>query len=731
MIGKLERWVRLATVSAALLLMALAGPARAQSADTLALLVPDGMPVTDVRVAAWFDAASEEGFRLQAITDSQFMQMGSGALQYRGLILPDQLHYVASDALVTAIQSYVSQGGKAMLVYDFGALNDGGFFPIPKSRFSAMAGVDYVLYDELRDLMVGLGPITGLEGQLRKFQVPPGKSMLYGTTTTTGSTTTARTTSTTATTTSTTTKGVLSSVSLSSGEALYLPASTTNPGGLKGYDHSQFFKVKTETVTGGATTTSSRTTLNATTTVDLKTAKKAPKVSATTTVKLGTTSGGTTTKSLSTLATTTAATGATHAVSGYGYGVLIYPSYVTRGTFAGTALLASPTFGLTAGRNAVGSGEVLFVNTPLSALKGQTDGMLMHGFMRYFGDEMLKLPRLANHPNGVGGLTFNWHLDAQEALQPMQQLKTLGVWKHGPFSMHMTAGPDTITFGDKLGFDLPNNPTAQKFLKDFDKAGHQVGNHGGWIHDYYGYNVSETNQAEFQQYLVLNRQAVDGTVGHATREYSAPQGNNPQWAVDWLEAQGVVGYYFLGHTGMGPTRTYRDGALRNPNMWAFPITPFGPYATFEEFQELGVPKQDVTNWYTQLIDFSVAYRTSREIYAHPPGAIDWSDVLLSMLNYAKTKRSAGQFKWYTMAALADFGTKRRSVTWTVTQTAAGAKQFDASHPTSLATMSWLLPKAGFAQPKVNSGSATVSGDQTHWRVVAKSGTALRFTASPL
>ena len=61
--------------------------------------------------------------------------------------------------------------------------------------------------------------------------------------------------------------------------------------------------------------------------------------------------------------------------------------------------------------------------------------------------------------------------------------------------------------------------------------------------------------------------------------------------MDWLESQGVVAAYFAGHTGMGPTRQYRDGQLRNPDMWVFPVTPYGQHATFEEFQTADLHKK--------------------------------------------------------------------------------------------------------------------------------------------
>ena len=130
----------------------------------LMLLLPDAQDMADPRIAAWLDAASEVGVRVQPVSDSQFLALGSAALGYAGLILPDGLHVQASDAVVAAVSDYTQQGGRTLLVFDFGALtllNGTPVYPVPKSRLSALAGVDYVLYDALRERTTGLGPVTG------------------------------------------------------------------------------------------------------------------------------------------------------------------------------------------------------------------------------------------------------------------------------------------------------------------------------------------------------------------------------------------------------------------------------------------------------------------------------------------------------------------------------------------------------------------------------------------
>ncbi|BDB29059.1 polysaccharide deacetylase family protein (plasmid) [Cupriavidus sp. P-10] len=589
-----------------LLALALTLPVIAHAAtNQIALLIPDELALPDPRVSAWLDAAQEEGLKITVINDTQFQQ-GTTTAQFSGVILPDQVHVNASDALIAALETYASQGGNLMLVYDFGALTTTGFYAAQRSRLSNLAGVDYVLYDQLLGNMIGLGPVTGLSSTLRTIQVPPGKSMVWS-------------------------------------------PSTTDP---------------------------------------------------------------------------------VEGISGYVYGFLIYPSFVTQGTYTGTALLTSPNFGLVAGLRSFGSGRVLFINTPLAYLKGQTDGMLMHGFLRYFGSNLMKMPRLSAQPKARGGMVLNMHFCAGDQIAPANKMKGWGTFNNGPFSISVTAGSDQITFGDAKGINLSQNATAQQLVQYLVSKGHKVGSHGGWIHDYWGGNASEGNQATFEQYLVMNKQSVEGVTGQAAKEYAAPEGNTPQWSVNWLEANGNNGYYFLGHTGMAPTRSYRNGALSNETIRAFPVMPFGQYATFEEFEEFNVPASSITAWYRQLIDFVVKNRTSRLIYMHPLGAVDYPTVLSALFNRAASQASLGRFSWYTMDTLAQFSQRRQQTIWQATDMG-NAWTIQASHPSDLTDMAWVLPRSAYTQPVVTQGLGIVTWDANNWIVTSLGGTSLAFVSGKL
>ena len=698
------------------------------------MLVPDGQNMTDSRISAWQDAASEEGVRLRPITDAQFLSLGATATSYAGLILPDSLHTQASDALIVAIRTYTQNQGRTMLVYDFGALSPTGLYPATgPSRLSDLAGVQYIRYAELLDRTTGLGPVRALRKTMRSLLVPPGKSQPYVAPSTLPNTATVAVSST-----------LQGAAGVSGSTTLFLPTSTGNPGGATGFDPQQFLALgnlpPVATPQGQAAPR--------TVTVSFGNAFTNPTIPTVSQVTLGPSTPATTPNS--------AADNTLEAYSGYLFNNLIYPVYATAGNFGGAfnpsqlALADSPQFGLVAGVNPVGTGKVLFVNMPLTYLKGRTDALPMHGFLHYFARNVLNLPHLSSMPNGVAGMSFDWHLDSLEAQTSTLSLMSKNVFNDpgAKFSIGMTAGPDTIAKGDKLGWDLPNNLTAQSILTTFNNFGHSVGSHGGWIHDFYGSNVSETNETastggaclnivgsldNFLQCLVINSQAISRVVGRLARVYSAPNGNNPPWAMSWLESQGVVAAYFGGHTGLGVTRQYRDGVLANPSLWVSPVTPQGQYATFEEFQLFNVPKADVNQWYRDLIDFDIAQNTSRMVYAHPPGADLWYDVLSGMFSYAKTQRDSGKLAWYTMTRLADFMTTRLQVTWTQTINAStGETLFSASHPVSLNEFVWRLPKTRYsARPVIVSGTASIGlTDPDYWLVKAEGGNSLTFTTKP-
>lgn len=418
--------------------------------------------------------------------------------------------------------------------------------------------------------------------------------------------------------------------------------------------------------------------------------------------------------------------GQTRTITNYEYGALVYPILPTSGAYAGQALFASQSGGVAAGYRRTGEGGVLFVNTPIGYLKGQTDGLLLHAFLRHLVFDRFGLPVLKAAPAGIGGLIFNWHVDSNVDTFWFPELESLGILEQGPYSVHFTAGPDMAEFGDGLGVDLERNAASREWFFRLRTHGDALGNHGGWIHNYFGFNVDDPDRREqMDKFLELNEKTVSTLDGQPSREYSAPVGNQPEWVTDWLESHGFVAYYFTGNGGMSPTRSYREGRLRNKHIWSFPILTLGSGASFEEFEEEGLAETQVTNWLIAIADFCADTGTLRTFYSHIHGFPLYTEAVRTMLDRTRELIAEGRFRWITMSSAADFLNRREQALWFY----AGAGDrlvLKASHPTDLADLAWEVPKSGDQPPTVTLGEGRVEDIGRAWRVVAGHGRQFEF-----
>jgi|SRR5579863_1076983 len=394
------------------------------------------------------------------------------------------------------------------------------------------------------------------------------------------------------------------------------------------------------------------------------------------------------------------------AFAAYQYGDIDYPLFRTLGDFDGTMLLKSKR-GLAAGYRQEELGQVLFVNMPLGYLASRTDGLLLHSFLHFFGVRMLGLPYLASVPDGVGGLVFNWHIDARSSLKPLKMLADEGIFDHGKFSVHFTAGPDVDAFGDHKGLDVPHDAEVQKWIHYLLARGDEIGSHGGWIHNYFGGQVTDKNESEFQKYLTLNKDALESVSGTRMTEYSAPVGNQPAWVTRWLERNGFVAYYFTGDAGLGPTRVYRNDGRDGSDIWGFPILHMGKEASLEEMGFDDVPISAVRDWLLAVTDFTVRQHQARLVYTHPYGAERFFGTLRTWLDNANAIEKEGRFRWYTMTELAGFLNQRNLVRWTLLHESAGKVMLRASHPKTLDHQTWTFPQEYYSGARVVEGKATV------------------------
>jgi len=408
----------------------------------------------------------------------------------------------------------------------------------------------------------------------------------------------------------------------------------------------------------------------------------------------------------------------------YKYGELLYPSFVTSGQYSGEVLFQSKV-GIVAGEHPYEAGSVLFVNLPLGYLKGNTDGLPMHAFLKYFAKHVLALPYLESVPDGVGGLVLNWHVDSNAAIKPLQQMNSWSLLQQGPYSIHITAGPDAMAIGDGRGFNVEHNPVSQELIRKYESLGYEVGSHGGWIHNYFASHVDKDDPKSLEQFLALNKNALEHVTGKAVVEYSAPDGNQPVWVTQWLESHGFVAYYFTGDTGMGPTEGYRGGAREGHNIWAFPMLHLDRAAGFEEMTAEGYSDSDVGRWLDAITEFAADHQSARLIYFHPPGILPYQGIVEKWLRQTARMQASGTFRWYTMTELANFLNSRKQVDWQVSLRGQ-LMLIKATHPQSLEHATWHLPSARFAEPRIIQGSAKVIRDRDAWLIVAGQGKMLQF-----
>lgn len=411
----------------------------------------------------------------------------------------------------------------------------------------------------------------------------------------------------------------------------------------------------------------------------------------------------------------------------YGYAQLQHGYFRTRPASGAVPLMVSAEGDLVVSIHRYGQGSVLFTNLALGYLKTRTDGYLLHRLLSHFCTEMLQQPHLSPVPDGTGGLVLNLHIDSNAAQQPLKVLEDSGWFRQGPFSVHVTAGPDAEREGDGLGLGVATNPQMQALLQRLAADGHEIGNHGGWNHNLFGKQANDHNRERFEPLLALNHNSMSNAIGAVPRSYSAPMGNQPRWATEWLRREGFKAYYATGDNGLGPTRAYEQGLRPHASsLWAFPVSSHQRIATFEEMASVVPPvlTEDMSRYLRDLTRFVADKRLARLFYFHPPAADQHEASLQALMTEARGLAEMGRFRWYTMEQLADFMSRREQVFWQPNPGGDTSGGFTARSPASLERLSWVIPRHGRSQLRVLSGNATVRLDDTHWIVTAGEGHAL-------
>ncbi len=417
----------------------------------------------------------------------------------------------------------------------------------------------------------------------------------------------------------------------------------------------------------------------------------------------------------------------------YAYKHLMYSHYRTEALEPVQTLLRSSEGVPVVSTHAHGQGQVLFANLPLGYLKTRTDSYLLHQLLTYFGHDMVRQPRLLATPRGQGGIVLNLHVDSNAAQAPLAELERSGWFDDGPYSIHVTAGPDALRPADGLGLNLPNNPWMQHFLKRQHDKGHEIGNHGGWVHNVYGYQANESNQARFVPDLEKNHLSVSGAIGQPVKAYSAPMGNQPSWATAWLDSQGFKAYYATSDTGLGPTRSFiHEQPTPHTRLWTFPISNFKRIATFDELQENGMTEEQIADFIRQLLDHVSVQHLARLFYFHPAVTSHFEMTLQAMQSEVRQLKAKDQFRWYSMAELSDFMNRRQAVQWRLRALRGpGQQEISASHPESLQDMTWVFPAGTARDIRITEGQGSLRPDRGGWLLVAGNSPSLTVQWTPL
>lgn len=404
----------------------------------------------------------------------------------------------------------------------------------------------------------------------------------------------------------------------------------------------------------------------------------------------------------------------------YGYEHLMYPHFRTARERDVQVWMRSPAGDPVLGSRAHGQGSVLFANLPLGYLKTRTDGWLLHRLLGHFAQSVLQLPVLSSAPDGLGGLVLNLHVDSNAAEQPMLALEQAGWFRQGPYSIHVTAGPDTFREGDRLGLDMPHNPRMQALLQRLHRQGHEIGNHGGWVHNVFGEQANAHNADRFAPWLALNQQTLSDIVGQRLVSYSSPMGNQPDWVTDWLRTHEFRAYYTAGDSGLGPTRSWQAGQAPEPGApWAFPISNLRRIATLDELPLLAAPESLMTGFIHDLAQHVSAHGIVRLFYFHPASAPDYPHSLAMLRDTAAALQAQGRFRWYSMQPLAEFLDRRLAVQWRLQMPADGElARLHAHSQYSLQGMTWVFPKGAARGLHLSEGEAQIVEDPEQWRVIA-------------
>jgi hypothetical protein len=370
--------------------------------------------------------------------------------------------------------------------------------------------------------------------------------------------------------------------------------------------------------------------------------------------------------------------------------------FITEGRLDGQLLLGGAGDQVLAASHTAGRGTVLFVNLPLTAMKLQGDGLLLHSLLRHFAQDIAQLPQLSPLPDARGALVMNWHIDNAAALPALAQLAKLGLQDLGPYAVHLA---NDISLTSPAG-----DQGLADWLRKWSQREDEIGSHD--------LSLSPAT-------LEAGLKAVRSATGRPVREHSshaAAQGE-PAWLAPALAKQGVSAYRTVADVGAAATRSYVQGQRGPADLWAFPALGYGGAASLEQARAGDAAESEVGAWLDDVMSYCAEQRVLRTLDFHPPAAMLFPQAFEPWFEHVSALVKSDRLRLTTPSSHAAFANRRLTVQWQVSFEQ-GRLRLQAKHATSLAHMSWLLPAQGFEAPQMQEGAARVERVGPYWRVTA-------------
>jgi hypothetical protein len=392
--------------------------------------------------------------------------------------------------------------------------------------------------------------------------------------------------------------------------------------------------------------------------------------------------------------------------------------FSTAGRLDGQLLLGGDGDQVLAASHAAGRGAVLFVNLPLTAMKLQGEGLLLHSLLRHFAQDIAQLPQLSPLPDARGALVMNWYVDSAAAVPAMLQMAKMGVLELGGHSVHISSDAASA-----------NDDSWREWLRKWSQREDEVGSHD-----------VDPSTARVDAGL----KAVRGATGRPVREQSShapapalalatalavPNADPPGLAA-MLAQRGVLAYRTAADVGAAPTRAYVQGQRGPADVWAFPSLGYGGAVSLEQARANDASENEIGAWLDDVMAYCAEQRVLRTISLHPPAAMMFPQAFERWFDHIQALVKSDRLRLTTLSSHAAFANRRLTVQWQVSFDQ-GRLRLQATHAISLAHMSWLLPVQGFEAPQIQEGTARVEKVGPYWRITADGVKQLVVTSAAL